>query len=111
MYHVSRWAALALKSRATLFEGTFRKYHAGDPFNPDRLPYDDLLKECAATSLKLMDEGGFSLFDNGPTAYRDLFTTLDGYPEEDIWVRRFGEVVGGANNANEASRGRGCSMT
>ena len=112
IYHVSRWAALALKSRATLFEGTFRKYHMGDPFNAQRLPYEDLLRTCADASRKLMDESGLSLFDNGSaTPYRDLFTTLEGYPQEEIWVRRFGEVVGGANNANESSRGRGCAMT
>lgn len=29
LYRVTRWTALALKSRACLFEGTFRKYHAG----------------------------------------------------------------------------------
>ena len=26
-YEVNKWTALALKSRAALFEGTFRKYH------------------------------------------------------------------------------------
>ena len=34
VYHVSKDAALALKSRAALFEGTFRKYHAGTPYVP-----------------------------------------------------------------------------
>ena len=34
VYHVSKDAALALKSRAALFEGTFRKYHAGSDFVP-----------------------------------------------------------------------------
>ena len=29
LFHVSKNAAMALKSRAALFEGTFRKYHAG----------------------------------------------------------------------------------
>lgn len=34
IYHVSSTAALALKARAALFEGTFRKYHAGSEFVP-----------------------------------------------------------------------------
>lgn len=34
VYHVSKDAALALKSRAALFEGTFRKYHAGTAYVP-----------------------------------------------------------------------------
>ena len=29
VYRITKWTALALKSRACLFEGTFRKYHAG----------------------------------------------------------------------------------
>jgi hypothetical protein len=34
VYHVSKDAALALKSRVALFEGTFRKYHAGTDYVP-----------------------------------------------------------------------------
>lgn len=34
VYHVSKDAALALKSRVALFEGTFRKYHAGSEYVP-----------------------------------------------------------------------------
>lgn len=34
VYHVSKDAALALKSRIALFEGTFRKYHAGTEYVP-----------------------------------------------------------------------------
>ena len=34
VYHVSKDAALAFKSRVALFEGTFRKYHAGTAFVP-----------------------------------------------------------------------------
>lgn len=33
-YHVSKDAAMALKSRAALFEGTFRKYHAASEYVP-----------------------------------------------------------------------------
>ena len=32
VYRVTRWAALALKSRVCLFEGTFRKYHGSDGY-------------------------------------------------------------------------------
>ena len=31
-YRITKWTALALKSRACLFEGTFRKYHAGTSY-------------------------------------------------------------------------------
>lgn len=43
VYHVSKDAALALKSRVALFEGTFRKYHAGDVFVPqDEQTFDGI---------------------------------------------------------------------
>lgn len=41
VYHVSKDAAMALKARAALFEGTFRKYHAGSAYVPtDEETYD-----------------------------------------------------------------------
>ena len=41
LFHVSKNAAMALKARAALFEGTFRKYHAGTPYVPnDEETYD-----------------------------------------------------------------------
>ena len=46
-YEVNKWTALALKSRATLFEGTFRKYHnLGD--------WEEMLQQSAAASLELI---------------------------------------------------------
>ncbi len=65
---ITRWSALALKSRFCLFEGTFRKYHGiadGDRF----------LRECEEASNELMNSGKFSIdMTGGPEyAYRDLF--------------------------------------
>ena len=43
LFHVSKNAAMALKARAALFEGTFRKYHAGTAFVPqDEETYGDV---------------------------------------------------------------------
>lgn len=48
-YEVNKWTALALKSRAALFEGTFRKYHnLGD--------WEEMLKQSAAASLELIQK-------------------------------------------------------
>ena len=74
-YEVNKWTALALKSRATLFEGTFRKYHnLGD--------WEEMLQQSAAASLELIQKGGFSLYKTGSTPYRDLFARLDAPAEE-----------------------------
>ena len=81
-YEVNKWTALALKSRAALFEGTFRKYHnLGD--------WEEMLKQSAAASLELIQKGGFSLYKTGSTPYRDLFARLDAPAEEIILGRRY----------------------
>ena len=53
-YEVTKWTAMALKSRVLLFEGTFRKYHAGDPalatLPANARDYKWYLNECAKVS-------------------------------------------------------------
>ncbi len=80
----SKWAALALKARLCLFEGTFRKYHnLGD--------HEVYLREAVDAAEKVM-AGPFSLYNTGnPKAdYRTLFTSteLNGNPEV-IFARRY----------------------
>lgn len=61
---LTKYTALALKSRICLFEGTFRKYHnLGD--------YESVLRQSENASRQLMDSGLF-----------ELYTTGD--PEEDL---------------------------
>ena len=70
VYRVTKWAALALKSRVMLFEGTFRKYHnLGD--------WQVCLEESVKASEELIKDGGFALFSKGTTPYADLFMTLN----------------------------------
>ncbi len=68
----SKYAALALKSRICLYEGTFRKYHGlGD--------YEEFLKEAVAASEELMKSDKFTIHNTGNpySDYRDLFITED----------------------------------
>ena len=83
VYEVTKWSAMAFKSRVCLFEGTFRKYHAGDVFL-STIPagshdYKWYLDECAAVSLELIQTGGYSLHtDGGATkSYYNLFHTMN----------------------------------
>ena len=70
VYRITKWSALALKSRIMLFEGTFRKYHGlGD--------WEKCLEECASASQTLINEGGYTLFSKGKNAYQTLFSTLN----------------------------------
>ena len=70
VYRITKWSALALKSRVMLFEGTFRKYHnLGD--------WEVCLQESVKASEELIKDGGYNLFSKGTTPYADLFMTLN----------------------------------
>lgn len=78
-YRATKWAALALKSRFCLYEGTFRKYHKGDAtlktLPKDAKPYTYYLK-LAADAAKQVMEGPHKLYStNHPDYdYQNLFS-------------------------------------
>lgn len=81
---MNRWAALLVKSRVCLFEGTWRKYHGGT--NPDMW-----LQEAADAAEELMDNGPYSLYSTGDPSmdYNAIhrMTDLSGNPEVIYWRR------------------------
>lgn len=81
---MNRWAALLVKSRVCLFEGTWRKYHGGSDA-------DMWLQEAADAALELMQDGPYSLYSTGdPTMdYNAIhrMTDLSGNPEVIYWRR------------------------
>lgn len=88
---ITKWTALALKSRICLYEGTWRKYHT--EFNlPDA---NRFLTESVEASEELMSSGNYQLYTgtNGPSGlpYRDLFANLEIDPvaSEVILTRRY----------------------
>lgn len=87
LYEVNKYTAMALKSRVCLFEGTFRKYHAGKTFNKNNLPYEDLLQECAKVSKELIESGKYSLYKKGDTPYLSL-STADEAPKSEVILAR-----------------------
>lgn len=87
LYEVNKYTAMALKSRVCLFEGTFRKYHAGKTFNKNNLPYEDLLQECAKVSKELIESGKYSLYKTGDTPYLSL-STADEAPKSEVILAR-----------------------
>jgi len=82
LYRVTKWSALALKSRICLFEGTFRKYHA----IPD---YEKYLDACIVASEEIMSRSGYSLYKSGRTSYQDLFSSLNAQKQEIILARDY----------------------
>lgn len=92
-YRISKWTALALKSRICLFEGTFRKYHnLGD--------YENLLTECAAVSEDFILNSGYKIYKSGNTPYHSLFAALNANEDEIILARNYDGSLGLVHNVN-----------
>ena len=72
---VTRYVALAYKSRICLFEGTFRKYHAGGLAASLTGTSTKWLTEAAKAAQEVVDKGGFQLYKGAGTdlSYRTLF--------------------------------------
>lgn len=76
-YEITKWTAMALKSRFLLFEGTFRKYHTEFDYGTGAHDWKWYLDECAAVSEEFMANSGYTLHTAGGAnkAYYALFTT------------------------------------
>lgn len=111
-YEVTKWTAMALKSRFLLFEGTFRKYHAGDVFlqtlPSDAKPYNWYLEECAQVSREFIQSSGYGLHGN----YWELFHTMNATDlmDEVILARDYNATYGAVHNSGSAQTtgSRGC---
>jgi hypothetical protein len=71
---VTKYIAYAFKSRICLFEGTYRKYHTELNLQGTAVAW---LTQAADAAKKVMDEGGFKVYEGAGTdlSYRALFTT------------------------------------
>lgn len=95
---VTKWTALALKSRAALFEGTWRIYHANDEFAPKNDPteFDGqsvnlsaqyFLQLAADAAEKIIDAGKYAIYTKGEQPYRTLFNSDEAIAEELILAK------------------------
>lgn len=85
---ISKYAALALKSRICLFEGTYRKYRGmGDD--------SKFLTEAADAAKELMDSQQYKLYSTGnpDTDYRQMFQPKSVNLDENILVYSFADGV------------------
>lgn len=78
---VTKWVALALKSRFCLFEGTFRKYHTELNLSQTASAF---LNESLDASTQIMSSGNYKLHNTGSpnSDYRALFTTQAPFSDE-----------------------------
>lgn len=81
---VTKWVALAMKSRAALFEGTWQKYHKTEGGDPDKY-----LTQAVAAAKTFIDESGYTLYSQGTEPYRDLFCSDNVKTEEVVLARLY----------------------
>lgn len=81
---VTKWVALAFKSRVCLFEGTYRKYHTDLGLQSSS---EKFLRESIKASQELMQNSPYSLSTGGDVEkqYRALFTSESLNTKEVIW--------------------------
>jgi len=104
VYRVNCWTAMALKSRACLFEGTFCKYHPELYKVADQKAYyEEMLKQAADAAKLVMENGGYTIYkgSSDTTAYRELFTQgkVQGIPEY-IMARCYSAAIKQTHNVN-----------
>lgn len=94
---VTKWTALALKSRIGLFEGTFRKYHT--EFNlPDA---NRFLQEAANAAEEVITKGPYKIYTSTTdNAYRTLFASMTPIADEVILTRQYSTTLSVFHNVN-----------
>lgn len=110
VYRITKWTALALKSRFCLFEGTFRKYHNITSYENGADYYLDLAAEA---SYKFITSSGYAIAkDAGDPEknYRKLFSAMNATTTEVILAKDFNAAMNLVHNVggafNTATNGR-----
>lgn len=80
--HVTKWTALALKSRAALYEGTWRKYRGLS--NSEKF-----LQQAADAGEQFINNGNYKLYTTGTEPYRTLFNSIDCVSDEVILTKKY----------------------
>ncbi len=96
---ISKYAALAFKSRVCLFEGTFRKYHTGYNLAGTASQW---LSEAASAAREVMDNSGYTIYTGAgeERSYRELFTNQNPLASETILASVCDPTLSVYNDAN-----------
>lgn len=93
VHSVTRWTALALKSRMCLFEGTFRKYHGIEG-------WEEILAAGVEASESFIKSSGYVIYSSGVTPYKDLFNAVSSNSTEVILTRSYSSSLGLTHDVN-----------
>jgi len=96
---ITKWTALALKSRVGLFEGSFRKYHTELGLTGTAATWFNYSVDAAT---QLMNSGSYKLHTTGSPAsdYRAVFTTNTPWSDEVILAFVYNDGLKLWHNAN-----------
>lgn len=97
LYRVTKWTAMAFKSRFCLYEGTWRKYHGNvSPITGETYAHDAdyYLKLAAEVSRSFIDDAPYGIYNTGnpETDYTHLFNQQTSPDKEVILAKSFSIV-------------------
>ena len=111
---VNKWYALGLQSRVALYEGSWEKYHAGDPFGVSNADPDKYFRKVIEAAEKVMNSG-IELYSTGhpDRDYYDLFSLEDyGSINSVLFWRKYSVELEYSNTYNAwGSRPNGLGVT
>mgnify|MGYP001546711124 FL=1 len=100
---LNKWVALALQARVALYEGSWEKYHAGDPFGVANAQPEKYFNKVVEAATAMMSSGKMQVYNTGNPAsdYYDLFKMRDytSIPEVLLW-KKFSTALSVNNNRN-----------
>lgn len=95
---VNKWIALLIQSRVALYEGSWEKYHAGDPFGVSNAQPDKYFNKAVEATTKIMESGLYNIYSTGSpnTDYYDLFSKQRSYASntEVMFWKKFDNGLG-----------------
>lgn len=108
-YKVTKWTALALKSRACLFEGTFRKYH--NLTYPEH-SYQWYLEQAASAAEEFIQTSGYGIYTGAGIdgSYRQLFESENAISTEIVLARDYDFSLAIKHNATYNALGQGTNL-
>ncbi|MCE5345516.1 MAG: RagB/SusD family nutrient uptake outer membrane protein [Bacteroidales bacterium] len=99
---VNKWMALLIQSRVALYEGSWEKYHANDPFGVSNPQSEKYFNKVVEATTAIMASGVYDIYSTGkPTSdYYDLFAMQDYTTNKEImfWKKYDNEISRGDPN-------------
>jgi starch-binding outer membrane protein, SusD/RagB family len=98
---VNKWVALDMTTRVALYEGTWEKYHAGDPFAVATAAPEKYFSKAVDAGTQMMNSGQLQLYSTGnpTTDYFDLFRMRDYSASQEVLLwKQFSVALGITDN-------------